>query len=166
VLLKAIELDRSNAQAARNLGIAMNHLGRSKESVSQFLRSIELFDEPQEKATSWNRLGDAYRQLNDYDNAIAAYQTADMLIHNREEKNCSLNETLPVKEIRQQFARGAGLFRYTGLVVRSIHRRERSIRLAEISIPQSTACRVGSLTRANAAQACRFENRGNDIRQT
>jgi cytochrome c-type biogenesis protein CcmH/NrfG len=64
----------------------VTHLGRSKESVSLFLRSIDLFEDPEEKATSWNRLGDAYRQLNDYDNAIAAYQTADMLvIHNNRE---------------------------------------------------------------------------------
>ncbi len=98
-LLKAIELDRSNAQAARNLGIAMTHLGRSKESVSQFLRSIDLFEDPEEKATSWNRLGDAYRQLNDYDNAIAAYQTADMLvIHNNTEENITpVTETQPVR---------------------------------------------------------------------
>ncbi len=77
--LHALEQDRANAWAYSNLGVALNCQGRSKESVSMFLRSIDLFTENQDKAVSWNRVGDAYRKLNDYDNAIAAYQTADML---------------------------------------------------------------------------------------
>ncbi len=77
--LKATELDRTHARAFSNLGVTLTRQGRSKESVSILLRSIDLFTDPRDQAISWNRLGDAYRQLNDYDNAIAAYQTADML---------------------------------------------------------------------------------------
>ena len=53
--------------------------GKYRQTVSLFLRSIELFENDQDKAVSWNRLGNVYRLLDDYDNAIAAYQTADQL---------------------------------------------------------------------------------------
>ena len=76
---KAIALDRGNGWAYSNLGHSYIRQGRCKESVSLFLRSIELLQDDKDKTASWNRLGDAYRQLNDYDNAIAAYQAADKL---------------------------------------------------------------------------------------
>jgi tetratricopeptide (TPR) repeat protein len=44
-----------------------------------YQRSIELFTSDKDKAITWNRLGNVYRLMNDYDNAIAAYQTADEL---------------------------------------------------------------------------------------
>ena len=42
-------------------------------------RSIDLLQADKDKAVSWNRLANVYRLLNDYDNAIAAYQMADQL---------------------------------------------------------------------------------------
>jgi tetratricopeptide (TPR) repeat protein len=53
--------------------------GQYKKTVSLLLRSIELLKDDKDKAVSWNRLANVYRYLNDYDNAIAAYQMADSL---------------------------------------------------------------------------------------
>jgi tetratricopeptide (TPR) repeat protein len=78
-LSRAIALDRANGWAYSNLAQAKMQLGRSKEAVSLLLRSIELMERAPDKAVSWNRLADVYRSLNDYDNAVAAYQMADRL---------------------------------------------------------------------------------------
>lgn len=76
---KAMELDRSDGWAYSNLAYAYMQQGKFKEGVSLLLRSIDLMTSDADKAVSWNRLGSLYRSLNDYDNAVAAYQTADQL---------------------------------------------------------------------------------------
>ena len=77
--LKAIELDRGNGWAYSNLAYAYMQQGKHKEGVSLLLRSIDLMESDADKAVSWNRLASLYRSLNDYDNAVAAYQMADQL---------------------------------------------------------------------------------------
>ena len=77
---KAIELDRGYGWAYSNLAFAYMQLGKYKKTVSLLLRSIELLKEDKDKAVSWNRLASVYRYLNDYDNAISAYQMADSLV--------------------------------------------------------------------------------------
>ncbi|MEW5939596.1 MAG: tetratricopeptide repeat protein, partial [Chloroflexota bacterium] len=76
---KAIELDRWFAWPYSNLALAYVQKGRFAEAMLLYQRSIELFANDKDKAISWNRLGNVYRRLNDYDNAIAAYQRADEL---------------------------------------------------------------------------------------
>lgn len=76
---KAIELDRLFAWPYSNLALAYVQKGRFAEAMLLYQRSIELFTKDKDKAISWNRLGNVYRRLNDYDNAIAAYQRADEL---------------------------------------------------------------------------------------
>ena len=76
---KAIELDKQFAWPYTNLAMAFVQKGRLAESVLLYQRSIELFSNEKDKAVTWNRLGDVYRRLNDYENAIAAYQRADEL---------------------------------------------------------------------------------------
>ena len=76
---KAIELDRGFGWAYSNLAYAYTLQGKYRQTVSLLLRSIELLDADKDKAVSWNRLANVYRLLNDYDNAIAAYQMADKL---------------------------------------------------------------------------------------
>ena len=76
---KAIELDRSYGWAYSNLAYTYVLQGNYKQTVSLLLRSIELLQTDKDKAVSWNRLANVYRLLNDYDNAIAAYQMADQL---------------------------------------------------------------------------------------
>jgi tetratricopeptide (TPR) repeat protein len=74
---KAIELDRWFAWPYSNLALTYVQKGRFVEAILLYQRSIELFQSEKDKAISWNRLGNVYRRLNDYDNAIAAYQRAD-----------------------------------------------------------------------------------------
>lgn len=76
---KAIELDRWFAWPYSNLALAYVKKGRFAEAMLLYQHSIELFSSDNDKAISWNRLGDLYRHLNDYENAIAAYQRADEL---------------------------------------------------------------------------------------
>ncbi len=76
---KAIDLDRGYGWAYSNLGLAYAEQGKYPESIPLYLRCIELLRDDKRKAVTWDRLGNAYRQINDYDNAIAAYQMADML---------------------------------------------------------------------------------------
>ena len=76
---RAIELDRWFAWPYSNLALAYVQKGRFTEAILLYQRSIELFTNEKDKAISWNRLGNVYRRLNDYDNAIAAYQRADEL---------------------------------------------------------------------------------------
>lgn len=78
--LKAIDLDRSFAWAYNNLASVYTHNARQKESIPLHLKSIELFKEDGDKAAAWDRLAIIYRRLNDYDNAVAAYQQADLLL--------------------------------------------------------------------------------------
>jgi tetratricopeptide (TPR) repeat protein len=76
---KAIELDRDFGWAYSNLALAHVQQGKYGQTISLYLKSIELLNDDRDKAVCWNRLADVYRLLNDYDNAIAAYQTADSL---------------------------------------------------------------------------------------
>jgi tetratricopeptide (TPR) repeat protein len=77
---KAIELDRGYGWAYSNLAFAYMQQGKFKKTVSLLLRSIDLLKDDKDKAVSWDRLANVYRYLNDYDNAIAAYQMADKLV--------------------------------------------------------------------------------------
>jgi superkiller protein 3 len=76
---KAIELERNFAWPYSNLALAYVQKGFFTEAILLYQRSIELFYLDKDKAVTWNRLGNVYRRLNDYDNAIAAYRTADEL---------------------------------------------------------------------------------------
>jgi tetratricopeptide (TPR) repeat protein len=76
---KAIELDKQFAWPYTNLALSYVQKGRLGEAIVLYQRSIELFSSEKDKAVTWNRLGNVYRRLNDYENAIAAYQRADEL---------------------------------------------------------------------------------------
>jgi tetratricopeptide (TPR) repeat protein len=76
---KAIELDRGFAWPYSNLALTYVQKNRFAEAILLYQRSIELFTSDKDKAISWNRLGNVYRRMNDYDNAICAYQRADDL---------------------------------------------------------------------------------------
>jgi tetratricopeptide (TPR) repeat protein len=76
---KAIELDDWFAWPYSNLALVYVQKEKYAEAILLYQRSIELFASDQDKAITWNRLGNVYRRLNDYDNAIACYQRADEL---------------------------------------------------------------------------------------
>jgi tetratricopeptide (TPR) repeat protein len=76
---KAIQFDRSFGWSYTNLGIAYLHLGKYAEAILLLQKSLELLESDKERAIAWNELGNLYRSLNDYHNAVAAYQRADEL---------------------------------------------------------------------------------------
>lgn len=80
---KALEFDHGHGWAYSNLAFAYSLQGKCRESIPLFYKSIALLNENKDKAVSWNRLGNAYRELNEYEDAIAAYQMADMLEHGK-----------------------------------------------------------------------------------
>lgn len=76
---KSIELDRSFAWPYSNLALVYVQKDRLAEAVLLYQRSIELFNQEKDKAIAWNCLGNVYRRMDDYTNAISAYQRADEL---------------------------------------------------------------------------------------
>jgi tetratricopeptide (TPR) repeat protein len=75
----ALEFDHGNGLAGSNLAFAYSLQGKRRESIPLFYKSIALLRKNKDKAATWNRLGNVYRELNEYEDAIAAYQMADML---------------------------------------------------------------------------------------
>lgn len=76
---RSIQLDDSFGRPYSNLALAYVQQGKFEEAIDLYRRSIELLLENNEKAISWNRLGNVYRYLKDYQNALHAYQQADEL---------------------------------------------------------------------------------------
>ena len=73
---KAIEMDALSGWSYSNLALTLVHRGKYQDAIHLYLKSIEMLKDDKDKAKSWNRLGNVYRKLNDYDNAINAYQNA------------------------------------------------------------------------------------------
>lgn len=76
---RAIEIDPTLAWPYSNLALVLVQQKKFEEAIPLYQRSIELFEDDIDKATSWNRLGNVYRLTNDHDNAITSYQRADEL---------------------------------------------------------------------------------------
>jgi tetratricopeptide (TPR) repeat protein len=76
---RSIQLDSGFGRPYCNLALTYVKQGRFAEAVSLYQRSIELLVDQKEKAITWYRLGDVYRHLKDYRDAIMAYQQADQL---------------------------------------------------------------------------------------
>ena len=73
---KAIELDESYAWSYNNLAALYIRQGRYKDAVPVYQKGLKYLGEARDKALLWNRLGDAYRKLNEHDRAAAAYRKA------------------------------------------------------------------------------------------
>jgi tetratricopeptide (TPR) repeat protein len=76
---KAIELAPNFGWPYRNLASAFISKGRFAEAVPLLQKSIDLLTGSTDKAISFNKLGDAYRNLGNYQAALDAYQQADAL---------------------------------------------------------------------------------------
>jgi len=76
-LTKALEIDRGFGWAYSNLGWAYASNGKNEDSLSFYLKSLDLIRDDKQRSTTWNRLANSYRMLGDYQNAIKAYDMAD-----------------------------------------------------------------------------------------
>jgi len=77
--MQAIELDRTFGWAYSNLALAYAGLGKYLDAIEACRKSLEVFTEDSDKITAWDRLANFHRAINDYENAIQAYQSADKL---------------------------------------------------------------------------------------
>ncbi|MBN1302786.1 MAG: tetratricopeptide repeat protein [Anaerolineales bacterium] len=77
--INAIELDPGNGWSYSNLALVHSLMDNLQEAITLYKKSLDLLKNDQEKAITWFRLGNAYRQNNDYRRAAAAYRQADEL---------------------------------------------------------------------------------------
>ncbi|HSG46048.1 MAG TPA: tetratricopeptide repeat protein [Anaerolineales bacterium] len=91
-LLKAIELDRSFGWAYSNLGLAYAGNEMIEESIPIYLKSLDLLKDQVQRSKTWNRLADAYRMMDKYEDAIKAYQMADSLNSNNSLPKSSVSD--------------------------------------------------------------------------
>jgi tetratricopeptide (TPR) repeat protein len=78
--LRSIKLENTFGRSYSNLAMAYVQTGKYKEAIKLYRRSIELLSDKKEKAATWNRLGILYRKIKEYDNALEAYQRADLIM--------------------------------------------------------------------------------------
>lgn len=76
---RAIQLDAGFGRPYSNLALTYVQQGKYEQAIDLYRRSIELLAEDTEKAISWNRLGNVFRHLKDYKQAVVAYRNADEL---------------------------------------------------------------------------------------
>jgi tetratricopeptide (TPR) repeat protein len=76
---KNIELTQNCSQTYCNLASIYILKGLHKEAIPLLLKALELSEDIAGRTRLWNQLGDAYRQIDEYDNAMDAYRHADAL---------------------------------------------------------------------------------------
>src|SRR5215475_12392939 len=76
---RSILLDSRYGKPYCNLALTYVQQGRYEDAVELYRTSIELLRDNREKAISWNRLGNVYRHLRNYDEALVAFHRADEL---------------------------------------------------------------------------------------
>jgi tetratricopeptide (TPR) repeat protein len=73
----AIELSPKSGIFYSNQAMAYLEKGVHLDAIPLLEKSLNFLESNEEKALSWNRLGNAYRQIGDYNRAVSAYQFAD-----------------------------------------------------------------------------------------
>ena len=76
---RSIQLDEAYGRPYSNLALIYAQQGKVELSTGLFRKSLDLLSDNHEKAITWNRLGNLYRQQRDYTEAVVAFQHADAL---------------------------------------------------------------------------------------
>jgi len=77
---KVISLKPQCGEAYLRLAYALFQIGDYETSASIYEDSIPLFEDNVTRSALWNRLGDSYLHMKDYEKAIAAYKQSDQLL--------------------------------------------------------------------------------------
>lgn len=85
---QAIRSDPKSGIAYSYLARTLTARGQYKEAIVLYQKSVSLLKNSKERATVLYWLGDTYRKLNEYDNALQAYQNAAII---NEEKSNLMN---------------------------------------------------------------------------
>jgi len=72
----AVEMDPANPEYHNNLAGVMASLGNYHEAIETYKHSLELSNDNKSKAAIWNRIGNAFRKMKNYEGAVQAYQKA------------------------------------------------------------------------------------------
>jgi tetratricopeptide (TPR) repeat protein len=108
---KAIQLDNGFGKPFSNLALIYTKQAKYEDAIHLYKKSLDLLENDVEKAITWNRLGNVYRQLKNYQKAVVAYQNADDLrstmVGYDEQPNqmlyvASESESLPYEVIKNQ----------------------------------------------------------------
>lgn len=95
---RSIQLDNKFGWPYSNLALVYVQKGEYDKAVNLYQKSIELLVDNKEKSIAWNRLGNVYRHLKYYREAVVAYQQADELDPNsidiREETSLALHNVV------------------------------------------------------------------------
>jgi superkiller protein 3 len=75
----AVTSDQDSSTSYGDQAEAYVQKGRYTEAIPLLQKAIQLSDGDAQAARQWNCLGDAYRQLGDYEQAMQAYRNADTL---------------------------------------------------------------------------------------
>ena len=88
---KAIQLDSGFGKPLSNLALIYTKQAKYENAIHLYKKSLELLTDDDERAITWNRLGNVYRQLKNYQDAVIAYQSADeircSMVENKEQPN-------------------------------------------------------------------------------
>ena len=76
---KAIEFGPESGWSYNNLALTLVSQGKFAEALPLYQKGVELIGDDKEKAVVWNRIGNVYRKLNQYDLAVQSFQRADEL---------------------------------------------------------------------------------------
>ena len=76
---RSIQLDCGYGRPYSNLALAYVQQGKYEQAIELYRTSLELLQDDKDKALSWSRLGNVYRHLKKYQDAVNAYQKADEL---------------------------------------------------------------------------------------
>jgi tetratricopeptide (TPR) repeat protein len=93
---KAIQMESNFGKPYSNLALIYTKQAKYKDAIKLYKKSLDLLTDEMEKAITWNRLGNVYRQLKEYQEAVYAYQCADNLISNNNEVHEFSNQMLYV----------------------------------------------------------------------
>lgn len=76
---KAIHLENDFGKPYSNLALVYAKQAKYEAAIELYKESLDLLENNEEKAATWGRIGNVYRQLKDYQKAIHAYERADEL---------------------------------------------------------------------------------------
>ena len=77
---QAIRLDSNNGVAFTNLGVLYSMMGLPTSALENLKKGASLFTDEHQKRTAWNLIGDQYRMIGNYTEAVQSYQTADDVV--------------------------------------------------------------------------------------
>ncbi|MDK1118244.1 MAG: tetratricopeptide repeat protein [Anaerolineae bacterium] len=93
---KAIQLEGGYGKPYSNLALIYAKQAKHEEAIQLYKKSLEHLTEDKDKAITWNRLGNVYRYLKEYHEAVLAFQRADNLRSNFHENHERPNQMLYV----------------------------------------------------------------------